>query len=256
MATPLALNEIRRRAAGFVLDWKDSPGREKQDGQDFVRALLQVYGITNRRARLFEHQAERLSTGNQGYIDALIPPSDDRPGMAVEMKSAGQDLAVAKEQALDYLDSLTDEEMPQYILTCDFKWFRLFDMEVADTEDAFEFPLADFPKHVERLAFLAGYGIGAPTAAEQEAASVKAARLMGGLFEAMEDGGYTEQETSVFLVRTLFCLYADDAGVWQRGMFTRFLKERTREDGSDLGPQLALLYQVLGKPFETRQKWG
>ncbi|MCL1898648.1 MAG: class I SAM-dependent DNA methyltransferase, partial [Micrococcales bacterium] len=255
MVKPLALNEIRRRAAQFVLDWQDSPGDERQDGQSFVRDLLQVYGITGTRAALFEHRAKRVSTGHQGFIDALIPPLPPRPGVAVEMKSAGKDLAKAEQQALDYLDSLPDAEMPQFVLTCDFQWFRLLDVELAEGPDSvIEFPLADFPKQADRLAFLAGYGIESPTAAEQEAASVKAARLMGSLFEAMEHGGYTEQETSVFLVRTLFCLYADSAGVWPRDLFTRFVEQRTREDGSDLGGQLALLYQVLGKPFEVRQQ--
>lgn len=52
MSKPLSLNEIRSRGAQFALDWKDSPGDERQDAQSFVRDLLKVYGVTSTRAAL------------------------------------------------------------------------------------------------------------------------------------------------------------------------------------------------------------
>ena len=69
------------------------------------------------------------------------------------MKSAGKDLAQAEQQALDYIDSLPDAEMPQFVLTCDFQWFRLLDIELAEGQDSvIEFPPADFPKQARLLA--------------------------------------------------------------------------------------------------------
>ncbi|MFT2536338.1 type IIL restriction-modification enzyme MmeI, partial [Escherichia coli] len=69
----------------------------------------------------------------------------------------------------------------------------------------------------------------------------------------LEGSGYDDHEASVFLVRTLFALYADDSGVWDRDLFLEFLETRTAEDGSDLGPQLSLLYQVMGREPSRRQ---
>ncbi|UOW00900.1 DNA methyltransferase [Agrococcus sp. SCSIO52902] len=248
MAKALSLNEIRARAARFSRDWADSPGDERQDAQSFVRDLLGVYGITQTRAAFYEKRSKRTSTGAQGYIDALIP------GIAlIEMKSAGKDLVEAERQALDYIDNLADAEVPSYVITSDFKRFRLLDLRAED-DGVLEFDLAQFRDHAERLAFFAGYGQRAFGSREQERASIDAARLMASLYEALEGSGYDDHEASIFLVRTLFALYADDAGVWERDLFLEFLETRTAEDGSDLGPQLSLLYQVMGRERGKRHK--
>ena len=76
---------------------------------------------------------------------------------------------------------------------------------------------------------------------------------MADLYEALDGSGYSDHEASIFLIRTLFCHYGDDAGLWERDLFTEFLDTRTHEDGSDLGAQLALLYQTLNTPTERRQ---
>src|SRR5699024_886894 len=71
-------------------------------------------------------------------------------------------------------------------------------------------------------------------------------------YEHLEKTGYDEHQASIFLVRTLFCLYADDSGLWERDLFSRYIEERTSADGSDLGAQLATLYQALSKPEDKR----
>ncbi len=242
------MNEIRRRAASFAREWADSPGDERQDGQSYVRDLLGVYGITETRAAFYEKRSKRSSTASQGYIDALIP------GVAlIEMKSAGKDLEAAERQALDYIDDLPDPEVPKWVITSDFHHIRLLDLGAED-DGVIEIDLPDFPKHADRLAFFAGYSQRAFGSKEQEKASITAAKLMASLYEALEGSGYDDHEASIFLVRTLFALYADDAGVWDRDIFLEFIETRTAEDGSDLGPQLALLFQVMGREPSRRQK--
>lgn len=247
MAVTLSLNEVRTRAAGFVRAWTDSPGAERQDAHGFVMELLAVYGVTAVRAAYYEKRVKRAATGTQGYIDALIP------GVAlIEMKSAGKDLAAAERQALDYVAGLSQAESPRYVLTSDFRRFRLLDLLDVDGQPV-EWELADFPANADRLDFFAGYQATPATRAEQEAASVKAARLMASLYESLESEGLAEHDASVFLVRTLFCLYADDAGVWTRDLFFSYVHDRTSEDGTDLGMRLAMLYQALAKPLDKRQ---
>src|SRR5699024_10931902 len=68
------------------------------------------------------------------------------------------------------------------------------------------------------------------------------------------DSGYDDHEASVFLVRILFCLYAVDANVWERDLFYEFLERRTNEDGTDLGPQLAMLFQAMNRETSKRQR--
>lgn len=245
---PLVLSDIRSRAGAFVAQWQEAEGYERGEAQSFVRDLLRVFGITKTTAAVYEKRAQRASTGNRGYIDALISGT-----ALIEMKSAGEDLEQAEAQALDYMESLTEHEQPDYIITSDFRAFRLLDLtaEVGETS-LLSFRLEELPEHVEDLMFLAGYRRAKFGSVEQENASIKAAQLMARLYEHLESTGYDEHQASIFLIRTLFCLYADDSGLWERDLFSRYLEERTSEDGSDLGAQLSTLYQALNKPEDKR----
>ena len=254
MPATLSLNAIRKNCAKFAHEWSDCIGDEKQDGHEFMRELMQCFGITKRKAISYERRSNRASTGRQGYIDALIP------GKAlIEMKSAGRNLDEAEEQALDYIHDLADVETPRLLIISDFRRVRIVDLDSEKASDGSgdagrtEFRLAQLPDHVDDLKFLAGYGMVRVGSREQEEASIRAARVMADLYEALDGSGYSDHEASIFLIRTLFCLYGDDAGLWERDLFTEFLDTRTREDGSDLGAQLAVLYQTLKTPVERRQ---
>lgn len=248
MSKALSLTEIRRRCGALVAEWRNELGEERQQAQSFVRDFLHAFGITKTKAALYEVRAKRTSTGHQGYIDALLP------GLAViEMKSKGKDLATAEQQALDYLDDLPEIEMPRWVITSDFATIRVLDLQEVSDGRVVEFPLIDLPAHVEELAFLAGYQVREFGSREQEQASIKAAQVMGKLYEALEGSGYDDHSASVFLVRVLFALYADDSGMWERDLFLEFLTKRTSEDGTDLGPQLTMLFQTLNKPVDQRQ---
>ncbi|MBS7071908.1 MAG: class I SAM-dependent DNA methyltransferase [Actinomyces sp.] len=254
MPATLSLNAIRKNCVKFAHEWSDCVGDEKQDGHEFMRELMQCFGITKRKAISYERRSNRASTGHQGYIDALIP------GKAlIEMKSAGKDLDKAEEQALDYIHDLADVETPRLLIISDFRRIRIVDLDSEKASDGSgdagrtEFRLAQLPDHVDDLKFLAGYGMVQVGSREQEEASIRAARVMADLYEALDGSGYSDHEASIFLIRTLFCLYGDDAGLWERDLFTEFLVTRTREDGSDLGAQLTLLYQTLNTPIEHRQ---
>lgn len=254
MPATLSINAIRERCVKFAYDWSDCVGDEKQDGHEFMRELMKCFGITKCKAISYERRSNRASTGRQGYIDALIP------GKAlIEMKSAGKDLDRAEEQALDYIHDLADVETPRLLIISDFRRIRIVDLDSEIATDGSgdagrtEFRLAQLPDHVDDLKFLAGYGMVQVGSREQEEASIRAARVMADLYEALDGSGYSDHEASIFLIRTLFCLYGDDAGLWERDLFTEFLETRTREDGSDLGAQLAVLYQTLKTPMERRQ---
>lgn len=242
MPKPLSLNEIRANAAKFARDWAGESGKEKQQDQDFMRDLLKVYGLVDRVA-YWQYQAERFSKGRTGWIDALIPGQ-----LGIEMKSSGENLEKAEAQALDY--ALPDEVAPAFILTSDFQRFRLKDLREGSVV---EWALEDFLNNAERLAFLAGYGVRTFGSTEQETASIAAAKIMGSLYEELEGSGYDDHAASVFLVRTLFALFADDAGMFPQDLFAEFIRTRTAPDGTDLGAQLTMLYQVLGQAEGMRQ---
>jgi hypothetical protein len=115
-----------------------------------------------------------------------------------------------------------------------------------------EFPLSEFHEHIHLFAFIPGYK--QHKFEEQDPINIKAVEIMGRLHDTLEAGGYSGHQLERFLVRILFCLFAEDTGIFERESFRLYLLNRTAEDGSDLGLHLARLFDVLNTPPEKRQK--
>ena len=239
---PISPNEIRSRAAKFSRDW-DGEGYEKGQTQLFYRDFFDVFGIPVRRVATFEESVKHADTSKRGFIDLFW-----KGKLLVEQKSKGQDLIKAKTQALDYFPSLKDEDLPRYLLTSDFQTFELFDLEADDPEEAeLKFSLKDLAKHTHKFGFI--NGIEKKTFKDQDPVNIEAVELVGALHDALEDSGYTGHDLERFLVRIVFCLFADDTGIFEpRGIFEELVERRTSIDGSDLGGWIAQLFQTLDTP--------
>ncbi|MGN0833869.1 MAG: DNA methyltransferase [Kiritimatiellia bacterium] len=231
-------NEIRKAATAFSKRWKDAYD-EKSQAQSFLKEFFAVFGVDAVTVATFEHRVKFVD-GSQGYIDCFWPGK-----ILVEMKSRGKDLDAAFEQAMDYVRSLPDaSQMPRAIVVSDFARVRFYDLsrDCALTE----FALKDLRKCVT----LFGYMIGAEESGEireQNPVNRKAAEKMAALHDAMKAVGYTGHPLEVYLVRLLFCLFAEDTGIFKPNQFCDFIKSRTAEDGRDLAPQLALLFDTLNR---------
>jgi len=238
----LSWNEIRIRAAAFSKEWQDE-GYEKGQTQLFYRDFFEVFGVPIRRVASFEEPVKKLGD-KRGFIDLFW-----KSVLLVEQKSAGRDLKKAKQQALEYFPGLKDNELPRYILLSDFQNFELYDL---DEDEELHFTLSELPKHVEKFGFI--IGVRKRTFSDQDPVNIQASELMGKLHDALRDSGYIGHDLEQLLVRTVFCLFADDTGIFEpRDIFQDLIEERTREDGSDLGGWLGLLFQVLDTPEEKRQ---
>ncbi len=238
----LSWNEIRRRALDFQKKFADAD-RERAETQTFYNDFFDVFGVSRRRVASFEEPVKKLG-GKQGFIDLLW-----KGVMLVEQKSAGRDLTKAKAQALDYFPGLKDNELPQYILACDFQKFELYDL---DNNEEYKFKLSELSENIEHFGFIAGYE--KKKYKDFQLANIEASELMGKLYDALKESGYTQHDLELFLVRLLFCMFADDTGIFERGIFKQLIEERTKEDGSDTGMWIAQLFDVLNTPIEKRQK--
>jgi hypothetical protein len=87
-----------------------------------------------------------------------------------------------------------------------------------------------------------------------DATNLRAVEIMGDLHDSLEAGGYSGHEPERLLVRVLFCLFAEDTGIFERDAFQLFLENHTKPDGSDLGPQIAQFFQTLNTPENRRQE--
>lgn len=239
----LSWNEIRARAATFSQEWAGE-GYEKGQTQLFYRDFFDVFGMPVRRVASFEELVRNLGE-KRGYIDLFW-----KGVLLVEQKSIGRDLKKAKTQAYDYFPGLRDVDLPRYILLSDFQTFELYDLE--EDESVF-FPLTDLSKHVEKFGFI--IGVQKRAFKDQDPVNILASELVGRLHDALEEGGYTGHDLEQFLVRIVFCLFADDTGIFEpRGIFLDLLESRTNEDGSDLGGWLSQLFQVLNTPEHRRPR--
>ena len=237
----LSWNEIRVRAAAFADEWRDG-AYEKGETQSFYNDFFEVFGVRRRSVARYEEHVAKLDN-RFGFIDLFWPGV-----LIVEQKSAGRDLEAAYGQAGEYFDALPEHERPRYILVSDFQTFELHDLSERATVS---FPLADLPTHVENFGFIVG--VQRRTFRDQDPANIEAAELVGRLHDALDDAGYRGHDLERFLVRIVFCLFADDTGVFEpRDILFDFLESRTRKDGTDIGPILAQLFQVLNTPEGDR----
>lgn len=240
---PLTWTEIRARAAAFSREWVGET-RERAEAQSFWNEFFAIFGLSRRRLAAFEVPVRVREGGGMGQIDMFW-----KGVLLVEHKSAGQNLDRACEQAADYFPGIAERDLPRYILVSDFARFRLYDLDGGDFQ---EFTIEELPRRIRLFAFVLGQTT--RNVREQEPANRAAADLMAGLHDALATDGYTGHDLEVFLVRLLFCCFADDTGIIEpRDHLHWYLTEQTSDDGSDLGAKLAEVFQVLDTPPARRQ---
>ena len=149
---------------------------------------------------------------------------------------------------MDYFPGIKEKDLPKYILVSDFEKIKLFDLEENKEQ---EFLLKDLHKKVHLFDFIAGYK--KQEYKEEDEVNIKAAELMGKLYDSMAEAGYSGHDLNILLVRILFCLFSDDSGIFNKNQFKNYIENRTNIDGSDTGMHLSALFQVLDTPREKRQ---
>jgi hypothetical protein len=253
---PLSWSEIRDRSVAFSREYRDAQS-EKSLSQQFWRDFFHVFGVDAKKVSSYEQQVKLTRAGaslgaadtvSRGWIDVFW-----RGRLLIEMKSAGQNLDRAFAQALQYFDNLgntgmKERDLPRYILVCDFQNFRLFDLH---TNEDKRFKLSDLSKNIKAFGFIPGYEVQAIT--PQDPVNIKAAERMGRLHDGLKASGYTGHDLEVLLVRLLFCLFADDTGIFQpAGSFKDLLDDL--KDPATIGRNLGELFELLNTPEDKRQK--
>jgi len=236
----LSWNEIKDRALQFTKEW-EGESRERAEKDTFWNEFFNVFGISRRRLATFEEPVKKLND-KQGFIDLFWKGT-----LLVEHKSKGKDLDVAYKQATDYFPGIKEHELPKYVLVSDFEKFRLYDL---DEKKEHEFHIKDFYKNIKLFGFIAGYQ--KREFKEEDPVNIKAAELMGKLHDQLKESGYEGHPLEIYLVRLLFCLFADDTTIFEKDTFKEFIEIKTKEDGSDLGAMLAQFFQVLNTDKEKR----
>lgn len=236
----LSWNEIRTRAIQFSKEYENETS-ENAEAKSFWDDFFNVFGIKRRRVATFEY---KVTKGNRkdGFIDLLW-----KGHLLIEHKSSGKDLGRAYMQATDYFPGLREHELPKYVLVCNFQNFKLYDLEENTNT---QFPLVELSKNVQLFGFVAGYQ--KRVFKDEDPVNIHAAEKMGQLHDKLLEVGFSGHELEVYLVRLLFCMFADDTSIFEKGIFEEYIAQNTKEDGSDVGAHISTIFEVLNKPRDKR----
>jgi len=227
-------------AISFSKKWENA-SNEKRESQNFLRDFLNIFGIILIPSEHFEYEVCK-NAGERGYIDCLI-----KEKIAIEMKSRGENLDKAFMQLKEYVQWLPENFIPEILMVCDFETIIL-DID----KKKIEFKTKDLRKHLDLFGCLLEKNKDLHLQ-EQIEVNVKAAEKMAKLHDALKDCGYAGNHLEVYLVRLLFCLFAEDTGIFPKYSFLEYI-ERTKKDGSDLSEKIARLFQILNISDKDRSK--
>lgn len=257
------MNDAQQKAAAkeFADFWKGK-GYEKGESQSFWTSLLHnVYGVEH--PEQFITFEEQVHLDHTSFIDAVIPSTK----VMIEQKGLGKDLKkpirqsdgtllTPFQQAKRYITELPLSQHPRWVVTCNFEKFFVYDMERPSGEPE-EILLENLEKEYYRLQFLVEQG-NEHLKREMEV-SIAAGEIVGLLYDAFHKQ-YADPESekalkslNVLCVRLVFCLYAEDAGLFGRhGMFHDYLAEfETRK----MRRALTDLFQILDTKPEDRDPY-
>ena len=249
----------RNAAKKFAAEW-EGRGYEKGETHAFWMELLQtVCGVVNPAQFItFESQ---VVLGHTSFIDAYIPETR----VMIEQKSKDIDLTkpakqsdgsmlTPYQQAKRYSDELELSKKPRYIVVCNFQEFHIHDMEHPHNEPEV-LKLADLPKEYYRLSFLTDTHK-AHLKREMEL-SIKAGEIVGQIYDAIlkhyhdPSAENTLKSLNMLCVRLVFCLYAEDAGIF--GVKNQFHDYLMRFEARDIRRALVDLFKVLDTPEDKRK---
>lgn len=254
--------EQKKAAKEFAEYWKDK-GYEKGQSQTFWIELLQkVFGVEDATHFIsFEDQVH--IDKSTGFIDGYIESTK----VMIEQKSLGKDLQKAIkqsdgtflnpfQQAKRYIVELPVDKHPRWVVTCNFSEFLIYDMNKPNGEPE-QILLKDLPKEYYRLQFLVETGN--ENLKKEMEISLKAGELVGKLYDAIlkqyknPDSEETLKSLNMLCVRLVFCLYAEDAGIFgHHEMFGSYLKQFSPKDSRKA---LMELFRVLDTKPEDRDPY-
>jgi len=257
------MTDSERRAAAkkFAANWKGK-GYEKGQSQPFWLSLLRdVYGVEHPEQFIFFEEQVRLD--NTSFIDATIPTTR----VLIEQKGLGKDLKkpikqsdgtllTPFQQAKRYITELPLSQHPRWVVTCNFSAFFVYDMERPGGEPE-EILLENLPTEYYRLSFLTDTG--SEHIKREIEVSIAAGKIVGLLYDALAKQ-YVDptseralKSLNVLCVRLVFCLYAEDAGIFGRhGMFHDYLAEF---ETKHLRKAVIELFQILYTVPEKRDPY-
>ncbi|HFC8518263.1 TPA: DNA methyltransferase, partial [Neisseria weaveri] len=237
-----------RLAREFAERWKNET-RERAEKDTFWNEFFAIFNLDRYRTATMEYQIKHRK-GSTKFADVFWAGR-----LLCEHKSANKDLAAAFEQAMGYVEEIrrnNRDDVPRYVIISDFAHIHLYDLRQS-TSEPLAFALSELPKQIQNRNFDFMDGIERELKAAEELANIEAAASVGNLYTAFKkDGHYPEHDLKQFIIRLLFCFFADDTLIFTKDQFIDYLAKYSRPDGEDLGGTINRIFKVLNTPPEQR----
>jgi hypothetical protein len=237
----LGWDKIEKNAIAFSRRWKNCDGKERQEAVTFEKDFMSIFGVDWHEGN-HEYPVKDIQ-GKNNYIDYILPGK-----ILIEMKSKGESLIIAYNRGMDYLKCLKPEEYPELLMVSDFENIQVTNLKSMKSFNSFK--LSQLKKYVRMFGILAGYNSEVDFKTDIEV-NTEASYKLAELHDRLKENGYVGENLEQYLVRILFCLFAEDTGIFEEKSFENYIK-RSEQDGSDLSSRLMELFKILDIPESER----
>lgn len=206
MENKLTWGQIETNAIEFAHKWKSKIGEEKQEANIFERDFIRIFGEDPENGR-HEYRVTN-EEGRQLYIDYILPGK-----ILIEMKSKGESLIRAYNQAREYVNLLSPEDRPELLMCSDFEYIEVTNLKTGQRFKKFK--ITNLKKHIKMFGTIAGYDGKTDFETDVEA-NTKASYKIAKIYDELKKFGYNEKQLQIYLVRILFLLFAEDTGIFEK----------------------------------------
>jgi type I restriction-modification system DNA methylase subunit len=247
-------SKMRENANNFTMRWRGTTS-ERAESQTFINEFFEIFGLHRKDFAQFEKPIRKKSEQGVGFADLFWSGK-----LIIEAKSSikdsEKDWANTLKQAEEYIDNLLPYQKPQYILLINFKRFRKYTVEKQTDPKKVktifnkEIELENLGKELDEFLFFPEFANQLEDA--EEKINQEAARLIANVYDAIERKGYKQEDIAVFLARLMFCMFAEDTGIFETNQFENFLRNNTTT--KNLGEKLKSFFEVLNTPPNKRKE--
>ncbi len=244
--------EMREKAEAFIINWKGTT-TERAEAQTFTNEFFEIFGLYRKNYAQFEKPIQKKDETGTGFADLFWSGK-----LIIESKSAHLDndkhWEKTLQQAEEYIENLFPHQRPQYIMLMNFKRIKKYSVEVSKTNKVkinfiIEVPLEKLAIKLEEFVFFIDFANRLED--DEKIVNQQAARKIANVYDAIDRKGYNSNDIAILLARLLFCMFAEDTGIFDKKQFENYIQDHTT--GKTLGDHLLALFKTLDTAIEKRR---
>lgn len=244
--------DMRENAEAFIIRWRGTT-TERAEAQTFTNEFFQIFGLDRKNLAQFEKPIQKKDETGTGFADLFWSGK-----LIIESKSAHLDRPKHWDktliQAAEYIEDLLPHQRPQYIMLMNFKRIKKYAVEVNKSNKVkinflIEVPIEELDRKLDEFNFFIEFANRLES--DEEKANQEAAKRIANVYDAIERKGYDQSEIAILLARILFCLFAEDTGIFDRKQFENYIRNHTT--GKTLGDHILALFETLNTPVKNRK---